>query len=158
MLHDRWTDTVRLKKSVILTVLGQSRWTLRRVIRGWRACWPLQGLAGSTACSKINARSTVVITYIRISGKLNWPNGTYIVIKVINSIDFKLFWIYPNQFRMRSPQTILYQLIQSVFFHICISPSLCIYLYTGFPIKDTRYSKLKNILFLLSDEKEGQIL
>ena len=44
------------------------------------------------------------------------------------------------------------------FFHICISLSLCMYSYTGFPIKDTRYSKLKNILFLLSDEKEGQII
>ena len=29
---------------------------------------------------------------------------------------------------------------------------------TGFPIKDARYSKLKNILFLLSDRKEGQII
>ena len=29
---------------------------------------------------------------------------------------------------------------------------------TGFPIKDARFSKLKNILFLLSDEKEGNII
>ena len=31
-------------------------------------------------------------------------------------------------------------------------------LFTGFPIKDARFSKLKNILFLLSDEKEGKII
>ena len=30
--------------------------------------------------------------------------------------------------------------------------------YTGFPIKDARFSKLKNILFLRSDEKEGTIV
>ena len=29
---------------------------------------------------------------------------------------------------------------------------------TGFPIKDARYFKVKKILFLLSDEKEGQII
>ena len=29
---------------------------------------------------------------------------------------------------------------------------------TGFPIKDARFSKLKNIPFLLSDEKEVKII
>ena len=31
-------------------------------------------------------------------------------------------------------------------------------LYTGFPKKDARFSKLKNIPYLLSDEKEGKIM
>ena len=33
-----------------------------------------------------------------------------------------------------------------------------IYVCTGFPIKGARFSKLKNILFLLSDEKEVKII